>query len=273
MIKVTKVTQALNELAQQLTVTDRQEAGIRSSVTELEQWLKSSQSPIPVTSLIIIGSYERNTLIPPLDDIDLLAVMHPTVRTQNNNPQSVMDKLRQYINTHHNYKSKVHNDKPCVTIELQKKRFEIIPCFKLADGVYEIPHANLRNWVRSDVVSLKKRVQEINRYQGGTFIPLIRLLKCWNRHQQYPVPSFLIEETAITLFHQRKILNYEEAICRWFAHAHNYLKKDPFKSEQAFTDAKNMIQKAHNKLNQPLPDSASHLPIWRELFGPGFPVK
>ena len=67
--------QSINQLIDNITVTDRQEENIKQSLSNIEGYLMDKESELSVDRTFTNGSYERDTNIRPLDDIDMFAVL------------------------------------------------------------------------------------------------------------------------------------------------------------------------------------------------------
>ena len=122
--------QSIDKFIENITVTDRQEDNIKSSFDNLKTNLMKDESNLSVKEVFLNGSYERDTIIRPLDDIDIFAVIDKDDYADNGlypNPQSVLTKFKNYLNSLNDYKDKVKQDRPCVTVVLSDKNFDVLP--------------------------------------------------------------------------------------------------------------------------------------------------
>ena len=67
--------QSINDLIENISVTDRQEENIETSFENLKSSLTKVDNGLSVKEVFLNGSYERDTIIRPLDDVDLFAVI------------------------------------------------------------------------------------------------------------------------------------------------------------------------------------------------------
>lgn len=84
--------QSIDTLIDNITVRDRQEENIKNSLSNIEGQLKTKDNGPYVDETFINGSWESDTIIRPLSDIDLFAVLNLDEWKDDNNlpsPQSV----------------------------------------------------------------------------------------------------------------------------------------------------------------------------------------
>ncbi len=273
--------QYIDDFIDNITVTDRQEDNIRASINNLTAHLKTKTNELYVKEVFTNGSYERDTIIRPLNDIDLFAVLKKDDWSDENgnlpNPQSVLSKFKDYLNSLNDYKDKVKQDRPCVTIILSDKNFDVLPSFEEPGGGYLIPNHDLKSWIYSYPEQLTEDLDAIHREKNYKVKPVIKAIKNWNRENTELTPSFHIEEVAISIFRSNNFKNFEEGIRIWFKNAEFYLSRDKYKSENEYSSALNKIQKVKVKLNdaKELYDNskeADAILIWKDVFGKEFPT-
>lgn len=276
---MTTLLQRIDQFIDKITVSDRQEDNISASVSNLTSHLTNKDNNLHVHEVFTNGSYERDTIITPLDDIDLFAVLKEEEwKDESGNlpkPQAVLTKFRDYLNGQNDYKGKVKQDRPCVTIKLSDKDFDVLPSFEQTGGGYLIPNYDLTGWTYSYPQQLADQLDKANRTNKYKLKPLIRAVKYWNRENDKLIPSFHIEEAAINIFQINSFTNYEEAVRVWFNNAEYNLSSTKFKSPQDYTSAVNKIKKIKEKLNnaKKLYDGSKEgeaIKIWKEIFNGAF---
>ena len=271
--------QSIDKFIENITVTDRQENNIDASFKNLKTNLMKDDSNLSVKEVFLNGSYERDTIIRPLDDIDLFAVIDQTDYAENGldpNPQSVLTKFRNYLNGLSEYKDKVKQDRPCVTVVLSDKNFDVLPSLRKAGALY-IPNSELSGWTFTDPKTHTDRLNEVHRNRNYKVKPIVKAVKQWKRENNQNIPSFHIEEVAISIFNIWDFTNLEECIRLWFAHAEGYLQSGRFKSYDEYSKVKEKINKVKDKLQdakKQLDDKkeGEAKKIWKEVFGKNFPA-
>ncbi len=273
--------ECIRGLIDNISVTDRQEESIKGSLSNLEDHLKDEDNDLHVTKTFTNGSYERDTIIRPLNDIDLFAVLDRDAwKDENGNlptPQSVLTRIKDYLNEQPDYKGKVSQDRPCVTVKLTDKNFDILPSFEQLGGGYLIPNYDLQSWTYSYPEKLTTDLNNIHRERGYRVKPTIKAVKYWNRDKGKLIPSYHIEEAAISIFTFKEFANFEQSIRIWFNNAEYYLQSSKFKSNDDYNASINRIKKVKGKLNEAKEkyddgkeDEA--IQIWKDIFGKEFPT-
>ena len=272
--------QSITQLIDNISVTDRQEDSIQSSLANLEGHLKNENNSLHVTRTFTNGSYERDTIIRPLDDVDMFAVLDiDEWKYEYGNlpsPQSVLTKIKNYLNSLGDYKGKIKQDRPCVTIKLSDKNFDVLPAFEQSGGGYLIPNYDLKSWTFSYPEQLTTDLDNIHRQRNYKLKPTVKVVKYWNREIGKLIPSYHIEEAAISIFQLISFTNYEESIRIWFNNAQYYLQNSKFKSSDDYETVIKGIKTVKEKLNDAQAkyedgkeDEARD--IWKEIFGKEFP--
>lgn len=273
--------QSINQLIDNISVTDRQEENIKNSVSNLDTNLTKKDNGLYVERTFTNGSYERDTIIRPLNDIDIFAVLKRDDWKDEYgylpNPQSVLTKIKNYLNGLNDYKDKVFQSRPCVTIELSDKDFDVLPSFAESIGGYLIPNSDLKTWTYSYPEQLTTDLDNTHRICNYKLKQVIKAVKYWNRENSKIIPSYHIEETAINIFKINSFQNFEEAIRLWFDNAEYYLLSQKFKSQDDYTSILNKVKKVKVKLNEAkkLYDEKKEIDaikIWKEIFGKEFPT-
>lgn len=180
------------------------------------------------------GSFSRKTKIRPLDDIDLMIVLHAEGNSRNEysdrieilvppgvtrqlalcndgtnvlNSIKVINKFKEYLyNVSFYEKADIKRNQEAVTLNLKSYEwvYDIVPCFitaPLPDGktFYLIPDGK-GNWKATDPRIDKKRTENINASQEISVLDAIRIIKYWTKRPTMP--------TMKSYFLENLILNY-----------------------------------------------------------------
>ena len=271
--------QSIDKFIENITVTDRQEDNINTSFNNLKNNLMKDDSNLSVKEVFLNGSYERDTIIRPLDDIDLFAVIDQADYVENGldpNPQSVLTKFKNYLNSLNDYKGKVKQDRPCVTVVLSDKNFDVLPSLRKAGALY-IPNSDLSGWTFTDPKTHTDSLNRVNRNRNYKVKSIVKAIKQWKRENNQNIPSFHVEEVAISVFDIWTFTNIEEGIRKWFEHAEGNLQVGRFKSYDEYSKVKEKIKKVKEKLQEAkkLLDEKKEgeaKKIWKDIFGKNFPA-
>ncbi len=271
--------QSINDLIENISVTDRQEANIEASFENLKTSLTKKESELSVKEVFLNGSYERDTIIRPLDDVDLFAVIDESEYCINGvdpKPQTVLTNFKNYLNGLADYKDKVKQDRPCVTVVLSDKNFDVLPSLRKSGALY-IPNEALDGWIFTDPKTHSKSLSDVHKRRSYRVKNVVKAVKYWKRENKQNIPSFHVEEVAINTFNLYDFTNYEEGIRLWFNHAEGFLSSGKFKSYDEYDKVKSKIRAVKDKLNEAkkLNDEkkiAEAKKIWKDIFGKEFPV-
>lgn len=274
-----KLNDAVEKFIENITVTDKQTTVIDGAFNNIESKLKDDKSSLSVKEVFLNGSYVRDTMIRPLDDIDIFAVIDKYDYTDNNerpNPQSVLTKFKNYLNGLSDYKDKVSQDRPCVTISLDKIHIDVLPALR-EHGILYIPNESLDGWTFTDPISHTANLDTVNDNSGGKVKDVVKGVKSWKRQKDLKIPSFHIEEVAMDIFPYSMIPNIEEGLRKWFSSAHLYLKKDRFNTSNQYEAAVSAVKKVSALLKEAKEKvdnqkEAEAVKIWHDIFGKDFPL-
>jgi hypothetical protein len=270
--------QSIQKMIDNISVTDRQEETIDKSTNYLDSHLTKDENDLNIHNTFVNGSYERETIIRPLDDVDIFAVLNEEEWSDEYGnlpkPQAVLTKIKNKLNSISHYKGKVTQDRPCVTVTLSKINFDVLPSFKREYG-YLIPNYDLETWTNSSPEELTNNLNDSNRNNGYRIKDLVKAIKYWNKENKKLLPSFHIEETVITYFNVYNFTNFEEGIRLWFDNAEYYLTKAKFKTENQFDDGIKKVQKVKEKLNKAKEhldkkENIEAIQIWKDVFAKEF---
>lgn len=272
--------QCITSLLEKITITDKQTETVSTTYNNIKYLILKKESDLHGERVFQNGSYDRDTIIRPLDDVDLFFVLQKDQYVGADgkypNPQSVLTKIKDYLNETADYKDKVKQDRPCVTVHLADKKFDVLPCFGNDEDGYMIPNHDLSGWIFSNPVKHSERLTEINK-KNGKVVPLIRIVKYWNKDNGKLIPSFHIEEIVIEIFTTVEFSNFEEGIYQWFHHALTFMASGKFDSQGDYDDAKKKLEKAKEKLSEAHrcyidEKEVDAIKLYKEVFGDKFPT-
>jgi hypothetical protein len=180
------------------------------------------------------GSFSRKTKIRPLDDIDLMIVLHANgnwrevidggyrirvqplankqlalcnLGTDVLNSIKVVNKFKEYLANVSSYKkAEIKRNQEAVTLELNSYEwvFDIVPCFLTApdnfgNTFFLIPDGK-GNWKPTDPRIDKDRTTDVNSKQQVSVLDMIRIMKYWTKRRT--------SATMGSYFLECMILNY-----------------------------------------------------------------
>jgi hypothetical protein len=224
------VPQAFNEFEAKIVPTETQRGDITGRRETVQNYLMESfgrTSNMPLLSTKVIGSAGRQTIIRPVDDVDVMALFdHSQVwSTYKTNSQAFLYRVRDALAK---YQVKVVGARgQAVRLTYSAPpHADVTPVFKRQGGGYILPSGD-GGWIATDpdfhADFMVKRNQELSSYLK----PLIRVLKRWNREHSYRMKAFHLEMLTQAVF-QSLTSSVPRTSLTFFQHAHRFLHvKDP----------------------------------------------
>jgi hypothetical protein len=278
----------------ELSETERQDAIRRHN--DLRDCIRAG---FDIERDFLTGSYARHTKTKPLKDIDIFFCLgEKDKHWRSKTPREVLDAFQACLAKRYGVDD-VEPGRRCVTVEFEKRNptadeegkvlsNDAVPAYELAD-CYEIPDRDLGKWIKTDPEIHKEKSTTKNKECGSKWVPLVKMLKRWNRSAGKPIaPSFLIEVMALELV-DPPFTTYANEVRRFFAAAEAEIMRDwpdpagfgPPVSDQMTTDKR---QKAVAALRTAEVNAArairleqqgktgEALALWREIMGKYFPT-
>lgn len=189
---------------QQATVSSRQQA-VRESVAR----------SLIVKDSFLTGSYRRHTMISPLKtaDIDVFMVLDNYYYSQTGYA-AVLDRVRKALLVTYPTTLKISRNGQAVTITFADFQIDVVPAFYRQGGGYLIPSTTEQRWISTDPGKHVTFMSNANTNHEGSLVPLIKMLKAWNRHHGSKIHSFYLELLIESILRDVKISNYSSG-CRY----------------------------------------------------------
>jgi hypothetical protein len=247
----------------------------------------------------LTGSYARHTKTKPLKDVDIFFVLAEEERHwRGKPPQQILAAFQQCLTKKYSAEA-VELGRRCVTVEFEKKNptvdeegkvlsIDAVPAFEY-ETYYEIGDRTLDKWIKSDPEVHKEQATAKNKELDGKWVPLVKMLKRWNRSAGKPIkPSFLIEVMARELV-DGPFTTYSSEVRRFFAAGLDGVLRDwpdpaghgPPVSDQMTADTRRSAADALRKAETQaaLADrlekqgkQGEALAVWNQVMGKYFPT-
>jgi hypothetical protein len=247
----------------------------------------------------LTGSYARHTKTKPLKDVDIFFCLGEKDRHWRGKPPAeVLNAFEKCLAEKYGADN-VEPGRRCVTVEFEKRNptadeegkvlsNDAVPAYEL-ENCYEIPDRDLGKWIKTDPDIHKEKSTAKNKDCGGKWVPLVKMLKRWNRSADKPIaPSFLIEVMALELV-DPPFTTYPGEVRRFFAAALGGIMKDwpdpagfgPPVSDQMTAHkrakAAEALRAAEVKAARAVRleqqgKTSEALALWREIMGKYFPT-
>lgn len=210
-----------------LELTDNQSSFIAEKHKAIRAKIEES-SIFKVQNTLLYGSYERSSQIRPAYDnewtldVDILVILDDSEkskyleRTFTSGHDLLMDDLQKAVGKFQGLE--IVRDTPAISIKWQTQKVivELTPALNRKDGGFYIPkNTFFEDWIISDPFADAEALTKGNQALNNNLKPLVKALKCWNRQNDYFLPSFAIETVAYHSATKSKFRGYEVEL-RWF---------------------------------------------------------
>ena len=197
------VDDAFAKLKSELEITQTEQQLASRRQNEIRNHLAGR---ISLKTTFLSGSYARHTKTKKLKDVDIFIVVRadgPDAGLRDQTPWSVLSTLQQHLAAKYTSPSPTIGRRSC-TLEFSSTdevpSFDVVLAFELDEGGYWIPDRTCGEWIASDPSVHKTKATAKNAKCDGKWIPLVKMIKGFNREWDKPVrPSFLLEVMALDL--------------------------------------------------------------------------
>jgi Second Messenger Oligonucleotide or Dinucleotide Synthetase domain len=245
----------------------------------------------------LTGSYSRNTLIAPLSeaDIDVFVVLDPKyfynyTDGKNGGQAGLLDAVKRALRRTYPRTPDIARSGQAVTIRFEDFLVDLIPGFHRSGGGYLIPNSITQSWISTN----PKRHVEIsaaaNSAHQGDLVPLIKMIKAWNKQLDQYFRSFHLEVLAWKVLEGVEISDFPSGIRYFFDKARDLVTKqnlDPADYGGDVGNYLNTAEKVHSAVTRlqtgydralKAEDFARRgftkdaIAMWRSIFGDYFPA-
>jgi hypothetical protein len=205
----TTIDEGFRQLRTNLQITQLQESAVSTRQQRIRALLEAE---FTVLDSFLGGSYRRNTMIAPLSeaDVDIFVVLHPD-HYASSGQQRLLEGVQETLLKTYTRTPKIRPDGHAVTVTFTDFKVDVVPGFKRKGGGYLIPDAAHKRWIGTDP---KKHVEiwsAANQQHGGKLVPLIKMLKGWNKSRDL-LKSFHLETIALHVLNNITITNYPSGV-------------------------------------------------------------
>lgn len=292
---MTSVSDAFSTFKSRLEITQTEQDDASRRQKDVRATVQQS---FDVAYDFLTGSYARHTKTKPLKDVDIFVVFGDGERgRRKQHPKIMLDDLEACLVDEYG-RDQVERDRRCITVWFEKRNqtqdeegkvlsLDVVPAFERGND-YEIPDEALGSWIATNPATHAVEATAKNKALSGNWIPLVKMLKSWNRHAGRPVtPSFLVEVMALELV-DGPFNSFPDEARRFFAAAASTVSDDwpdpaglgpPVSDEMtasrcstarnSLSAAEVLASRAYRAEQQGRQGEA--LALWKQVFGRFFP--
>jgi hypothetical protein len=270
---------------QQTTISNRQQA-VRNAVA----------AGITVLDDFLTGSYARSTMIAPLAeaDIDIFVVLDPKYyhhyNGRNGGPAGLLDLTKRTLLKTYTRTPDISRNGQAVTIRFSDFVVDVVPGFNRTGGGYIMPNAITARWLETDPKKHVSIMAAANKAHDGSLVPLIKMLKGWNKMHGSYFRSFHIEVLALEILNNVRITDFPSGVRFFFDKARFTVRGknlDPagygddigsyINSQSKVAEAASRFQTAHEQSLRAEQlaargDVRGSIEAWQKVFSTYFPA-
>jgi SMODS domain-containing protein len=194
----TTIKTSFAKLKQNLEITDLQ----GSTVSTRQQNVRDAVAKdFTILNSFVTGSYERSTMIAPLKeaDVDIFVVLDPSYYKVDGYA-SLLDSVRRTLLKTYTKTPKISRNGQAVSITFTDFGVDVVPAFNRKGGGYLIPDSAGKRWIETDPGVHQSILTNANTAHNGDLVPVIKMIKGWNRQINRSFRSFYLELIAIEIF-------------------------------------------------------------------------
>jgi len=224
----TTISAAFQKLKSNLEITGLQE----STVSTRQQSVRGVvERDLTVLDSFLTGSYSRHTMIAPLKeaDIDIFIVLDSSYyyhyNNQNGGQAGLLDLVKRTLRKTYTRTPDISRNGQAVTIRFKDFVVDVVPGFYRKDGGFLIPNSINQNWISTDPKKHVSIISQANSSHSGDFIPLVKMIKCWNKNINRFFGSFHLEVLALQILENVTISNFPSGMRYFFDKGRNLISK------------------------------------------------
>lgn len=291
------IEDAFKKFRSRLELTDREQTDASERQKDIRSYLNDH---FDIEHDFLTGSYKRWTKTKPLKDVDIFCVLGADEQHYRRKaPSAILNAVAEALAANYG-RDNVSCQRRSVTVDFgihavddetddKIMSFDVVPAFKKGDH-YEIPDSMKSDWIETDPrVHYDKAVAAQKAY-SNEWKGLVRMMKKWNSHNDKPVkPSFLVEVMALEILYPPFGGDYRYEMKAFFASLADRIHDewpDPAALGPDVSDSMDYLQCENAKAAllegerqaaraiqlQKQSKNGEALKVWRELFGPLFPL-
>lgn len=290
----TTIQQSFQKLKENLEITGLQSSTVSTRQNNVRDVIKKDLS---VLDSFLTGSYSRSTMIAPLKeaDVDIFVVLeskyfHNYNNGQNGGQAGLLDLLKRTLRKTYTETPDISRNGQAVTIRFTDFMVDVVPAFNRQSGGYLIPNSVSQNWISTDPKKHVEIVTNSNKAHNGDFVPLVKMIKAWNKNNNKYFSSFHLEVLALSILNNVTISDYPSGMRFFFDKARDLITKqnpDPagyggdvgsyINTQEKIKEAVTKFELAYNRAIK-AEDYASRgytkeaVDLWIKIFGDYFPA-
>lgn len=217
----TAIPQSFLKLKQNLEITDLQTSTVSTRQNSVREVMEAGIDLIDPYSFLT-GSYSRSTMIAPLKeaDVDIFFVLNSRYfhhyNGQNGGQAGFLDWVKRILQKTYTKTPDISRNGQAVTIRFTDFVVDVVPGFKREGGGFLIPNSANQSWISTDPKKHVDIMTAANKTHSGNLVPLIKMIKAWNKNNNKYFSSFHLEVIALQAFNGITISDFSSGARYYF---------------------------------------------------------
>ena len=212
----TTILNGFAELQYRLNISTLQASTISTRQTNLRDAIKSE---FTVIEDFLTGSYRRNTMILPLKeaDVDVVIILDPSYHSKYT-ATALLDRVRTVLLKTYTT-PKISRNGQAVTITFTDFKIDVVVGYNRTGGGYLIANSMTNGYLSTNPKTHVSQWSTSNAEHGGMLVPLLKMVKGWNRQNGGFLQSFHLEAMVRHAYQGGQIGGYPGAVREFFKSA------------------------------------------------------
>lgn len=197
------INESFLQFKSNLEITELQSAVVSTRQNNVRS---AVETDMEVSDSFLTGSYKRNTMITPLKeaDIDVFVVLDNKYfyrydKGQNGGQAGLLDLLKRTLLRTYTKTPHIARSGQAVTIHFNDFLVDVVPAFNRSGGGYLIANSIKQEWISTNPVRHVELISASNATHEYKLVPLIKMIKAWNRNTDNFFRSFHLEVLALEI--------------------------------------------------------------------------
>lgn len=289
----TTIPSAFQKLKENLEITGLQKSTVSTRQTNVRDVVEKD---LNVQDSFLTGSYSRNTMIAPLKeaDVDIFIVLSSDYFYRykdglNGGQAGLLDLVKRTLRKTYTKTPDISRNGQAVTIQFTDFMVDVVPAFNRKGGGYLIPNSISKSWIPTDPKKHVELVSAENIAHSGDLVPLIKMIKGWNKNSGNFFNSFHLEVLALEILKGVKIADFPSGMRFFFDKGRELIPKknlDPagygedvgnyINTEEKIQEALTKFQLAYERAIKAEDynrrgNTREAIEMWQKIFGDYFP--
>ena len=289
----TTIPEAFLRLKTNLEITGLQKSTVATRQTTVRSVLEAG---LEVEDSFLTGSYSRSTMIAPLKeaDVDIFVVLPARYfhhyQSANGGPAGLLDLVKRTLRKTYTRTPDIGRNGQAVTIRFEDFVVDVVPGIRRQGGGFLIPNSITQQWLSTDPKRHVEIMTAANQAHNGELVPLVKMVKGWNRSSGDYFRSFHLEVLVREILNPVRITDYSSGVRYVFDKARALVTQqntDPagygddvgayLNTQEKLSTARAKFQTAYERAIRAEEsggrgDNHDAIDTWRRVFGGYFPA-